>query len=245
MRVGGDSFRALDGCVLCLSSVTSGAASAASPSASTSTAASNDATSEHGGAGGSNSNGNGNGANANIGEGVSCNSGHIYCRECLLSSLLLQKRQSLRAREEEKIKREEEEKREEDRREEARKRVVKDFEGGLGLAGPSRTNVGAGAGATRDSTNGKVDEGAGGMKRKRQGDHEGQGEGQVQQPKSSTMMERIDKLARKAQEDAMERIEREKVCVAIRFFLRASSVGFYQKQKRRKTDLLLSTPCFN
>ena len=89
-RIGGDSFKPLDSCNLCLSQVN---------------------------------------------EPTACSSGHLYCRECLISNLITQKA-GIEVQRKEMDRWEENEKREkEEGKRHARERVIRDFERGMALGG--------------------------------------------------------------------------------------------------------------
>lgn len=126
---------------------------------------------------------------------VACSRGHIYCKECILSSLLSQKtlikshQESLRAfAVTEELEREQ-------AKQDARSRVLKDFEKGLGLGRP-------GSGSAWNNTVGKKDipetnsteESDRGVKRKFEFDQDA-----------------VERLAKEAEDAALATIEKEQV----------------------------------
>ncbi|KAF8064971.1 hypothetical protein FPV67DRAFT_1419013 [Lyophyllum atratum] len=117
-------------------------------------------------------------------EPVACNEGHLFCKECVYTDLLSQKKDIQRQKQKLEALKEEAEEEKERAKEAARERVLRDFEKGqLGLSGaPSAAGTKSG---------GDADESRG-MKRKFAFD-------------SST----VETLAREAEEAALREIERE------------------------------------
>ncbi|KAK0480603.1 hypothetical protein IW261DRAFT_1684498, partial [Armillaria novae-zelandiae] len=156
-------------------------------------------------------------------EPLSCNEGHLFCKECVYTDLLTQKKDIKRQKEKlEKMKKEAEEEKER-AKQAARERVILEFERGqLGLAAVS---------ATGTTSAGESKEGGRGTKRKFAFDSS-----------------KVENLAQEAEEAALQQIEREQAA-ALRnklpdFWLPSltptySSVG----PPQTITDVKLQTTC--
>ncbi|KAJ3500518.1 hypothetical protein NLJ89_g9757 [Agrocybe chaxingu] len=135
-------------------------------------------------------------------EPLACTEGHIFCKECVYTDLLTQKKDIKRQKDRlEALKKEAEEERAR-AREAARERVLKEFERGqLGLAGGSVMS-------SRGGSESKTDESRG-TKRKTPPGSDAASESTSKITPFSFSSETVQKFAQEAEEAALKQIERE------------------------------------
>lgn len=126
---------------------------------------------------------------------VCCNSGHLFCKECIYNDLLTQKKNIKRQKERFEALRLQEEEEKQRAREAARQRILQEFEKG---------QLGLGTGAlSRDKDEDKDKKNSG------TNDKSGQGESHGTKRKFDFDMDKVEVAAREAEEAAMRQIEKE------------------------------------